>query len=91
MLRSRTPTELQYGWIREMRYLPDFGRYEAAITLHAHDPSHGVRDINLITSVSAHPGEPMNALRKRLVLDAARLMRLSEVGLDAPDAVAHAA
>ena len=76
-----TPAELVYGWVRDLQFLPDFGRFEAAVILRIDDPQEGARDIEIITSVDAHQDEDPAALRERLVFDAARLMRLSEIGV----------
>ena len=82
MQNLKSPAEIEYGWIREARYLPDFGRYEAAVVLHLSGSHDGNRDVELITSVAAHPDESGEALRQRLVYDAARLFRLSDVGFN---------
>lgn len=81
MLNLNSPAEIQYGWVRALHYLPDFGRYEAAVVLHLDGDAAARRDVELITSVAAHPDEEPEALRQRLVLDAAKLLRLSEAGL----------
>lgn len=79
MRYATPPSDIAHGWVRDVRYLPDFGRYEAAVILRL-IAGRTSRDVEVITSVSAHPDEAPNALRQRLVLDAARLLRLSEVG-----------
>lgn len=75
------PKELVHGWVRELQYLPDFGRYEAAVVLRVDDHDTGASDVEIITSVDAHQDESPAALRERLVFDAARLMRLADLGL----------
>lgn len=91
MYTQKTPAEIAYGWIRDIRYLPDFGRYEAAVILHLADPVDGEKDVELITSVAAHPDETDRALHQRLVFDAARLFRLSDVGFDTEEELPLAA
>ena len=81
MEQMKTPAEIQYGWIRNLRYLPDYGRYEAAVVLHLMEKGQAPRDVEMITSVAAHQDEDPAALQQRLVFDAARLMRLAEAGL----------
>jgi len=81
MQTLKSPAQIDYGWIRDMQYLPDFGRHEAAVVLHLIEDSGDRHDIELITSVDAHPDEDPIALHQRLVMDAARLLRLSETGL----------
>lgn len=91
MQHQGTPAELAYGWVRTLQFLPDFGRYEAAVVLRLDDPAEGARDVEIITSVGAHQDEDPAALHQRLVYDAARLMRLSEIGAPAQQELALAA
>ena len=81
----RMPATIEFGWVRTLRYLPDFGRHEAAVTLRITEVGSVTRDVEVITSVADHQDEAPEALRQRLVLDAARLMRLSEAGFETPD------
>lgn len=77
MPQSR-PLDIEYGWVRQIHYLPDFGRYEASVVLHMQDDSQA----ELITSVAPRVNETPEGLSQRLVLDAARLLRLFESGLN---------
>ncbi|MEL7117083.1 MAG: hypothetical protein AAGP08_16125 [Pseudomonadota bacterium] len=91
MQNLKTPAEITFGWIRDLQYLADFGRYEALVVLRLSDPTSGPRDVEVITSVEAHPDEATAALQERLVFDAARLMRLADLGFKQDDALALAA
>ena len=86
-----TPAEIAFGWVRDLRFLPDFGRFEAAVVLRLHDIQTGPRNVEVITSVDAHQDEDPASLRQRLVFDAARLMRLADLGLSAEQDVPLAA
>jgi hypothetical protein len=91
MQMQRPPTEIEHGWVYRMQYQPDFGRFEAAVVLRLIAGDLPARDVEVLTSVPAHSGEDEAALRRRIVLDAARLYRLSEAGVAAPDRAALAA
>lgn len=71
------PVQIAFGWVQDLRYLPDFGRVEATVMLR---PEGGAADLQMITSVAPHPDEAPQALQRRLVLDAVRLLRLCDVG-----------
>jgi len=79
------------GWVRDMRYLPEFCRYEALVVLSVSGGPNGAAEVELVTSVEAHPDEAPRALRERLVYDAARLFRVFETGLDRATPIRQAA
>lgn len=81
MRNLKAPAEIEYGWIRDTRYLPDFGRHEATVMLRLQGAQ---KDVQIITSVAQHPDESPKALRQRLVMDAVRLLRMSDVGFEVP-------
>ena len=74
----KVPSDIEYGIVRDLRYLPEWARFESKVTLHLKDPSARSDDLEFIVSVDAREDEPFDDLRLRLVLKAARLCRLTQ-------------
>ena len=75
----RIPQEIDYGIVRALEYVPDYGRFEARVALHFTGGEIARAPISVLASVPARENERFEDLRLRLVLKAARLLRLVEV------------
>jgi len=75
----RVPQEIDYGILRGLEYLPDYGRFEAQVELHFAGDDTGRPPVAILASVAARAGERFDDLRLRLVLKATRLLRIVEV------------
>lgn len=75
----RIPTEIDYGTVQDIDYLSDYGRFEAQVVLHFAKGDAVRKPVKILASVAARPGEAFDDLRLRLVLKAARLLRVVEV------------
>lgn len=80
------PSEIEYGVIRNLRFVADFGRFEAKVLLHLSGGQARSDNLEFLVNVPAREGEPFEDTRLRLVMKAARLYRLHESGLNV---VAH--
>lgn len=74
----KTPSDIQYGVVRDMLYLPEFGRFEAKVVLRIMGEGLRSPDVQFMVNVPARKDEPFADLHMRLVLKAARLFRIHE-------------
>ena len=75
----RVPDDIDYGILKGFEYLPEYGRFEAQVSLHFVGGAQARPPVTILASVAARPGEHFDDIRLRLVLKAARLLRLVEV------------
>lgn len=75
------PGEIEYGVIRNLRYVADFERFEGRVLLHLTGAQPSNTEVEFLVNVPARADEPFEDLRLRLVLKAARLHRLHESGM----------
>ncbi len=80
----RIPSEIDYGIVQNLKYVEDFGRFEAKVLLHLKQAKTRSPNVEFFVNVDARQGENFEDLRLRLVLKAARLYRLYETNLQTP-------
>lgn len=80
----KIPSEIDYGIVRDLAYLDEYGRFEAKVLLHLTNADTRSPELEFIVSVDGRKGEPFEDLRMRLVLKAARLYRMFEANAAQP-------
>ncbi len=74
----RTPAQIDYGVADHAHHLTTFDRVAPRVRLHTRNAGEAT-DVESVTSVRPKAGETENALKTRLVVNAARLLRRLEL------------